>query len=72
MTTTKEYCFAGDSDTVRINAKNRQDAARKYTTSDRGLDALLAAVKRAGGWITISEDGVVIARVTEAGDIRRS
>lgn len=69
---TKEYCFAGDSMTTRINARNRNDAARKYTTSDYGLDHLLAAVKRSGGWITISEDGVVIARVTEDGEIRRS
>lgn len=64
------YYFGGDSCQVEIEAPDADAAAREYAEGEgikgiTGIDSLTTHIAKVGGYITIQEDGVIIARVDD-------
>jgi hypothetical protein len=60
-----EYVIATDSATETIWARDIDRAAQLFEHSEADADDLARQVTEAGGWITISEDGVIVLRAGE-------
>lgn len=59
----KTYVFSSDSGIEEIEARTPNAAAREFDPKVKNMKELLAKIERLGGYITITEDDVVIERI---------
>lgn len=59
----KTYEINSDSHNSTITAASADEAANKFDRSVKTMYALIAKVETMGGYITVTEDDVVIERV---------
>ena len=65
---TMTYTFSGDSGSSTIQAESPDAAAVKYDSRVTSMEQLMAKIASVGGYITVTEDGQVIERISQDGE----
>jgi hypothetical protein len=63
-----KYTFSGDSGSTTIEASSPDAAARQYDSKASSMDHLMRKIASVGGYITITENGLVIERISQDGE----
>jgi len=61
------YYFGSDAGQQTITARSANAAVRQYDATVKSIGGLLDKVEVAGGYITVEENGIVIARINQDG-----
>jgi len=65
---TMTYIFSGDSGSSTILAESPDAAAVKYDSKVKSMEQLMTKIASVGGYITVTEDGQVIERISQDGE----